>query len=146
MNNISNAWMPTLLQHWLLLQTPLNEGLLIRVSETIRIISNRISLTLLLPNGPLLCAKYVTVLVTLPRIVSNCSLHLLPIILLLRLHQKTNGFLTPLPLTISRLTWLISPFTLSMMARMRWFLVMVQVCMLLILVPPLSLLLLALLT
>jgi hypothetical protein len=50
----------------------------------------------------------------------------------------SNGFLTLLPLTISRLTWLISPFTLSMMARMRWFLVMVQVCMLLILVPLLS--------
>jgi hypothetical protein len=63
MNNISNAWMPTLLQHWLSLQTPLNEGPLIRVLETIKIISNRISPTMLLPNGPLLCAKYVTILV-----------------------------------------------------------------------------------
>jgi len=45
----------------------------------------------------------------------------------------------------TRLTWLISPFTLSIMARMRWFSVMVQVCMLLILVPLLSPLLPALL-
>jgi len=138
MNNILNAWMATLLQHWLSLQTPLNGGPLIHVSETIRIVSNRISQTQVLPSGPLLCAKYVTVLVTLPRTISNCSLHPLPITLLFRLHQKPNGFLTPLPLTISRLTWLISPFTLSMMARMRWFLVMVQVRMLLILVPLLS--------
>jgi len=73
--------------------------------------------------------------VTLPRTVSNCSLHLLPIILLLRLHRMPNGFMISLLLIILRLIWLIFQFILSMMARMRWFLEMVQVCMLLILVP-----------
>ena len=95
------AWME-ILRPWLSLSIAPNGSRRVIGSKITRTVPNKIPPTKLLQRSPFVCQIMITP-VTLQRIMPNYNLDLLPIALLLRLHQMENGFLILLLLIILRL-------------------------------------------